>query len=88
MALLWAARWPVRVLLFATVAAFVLYCVLMSVNAVLTDPIFTRFTALCYFPFITKAMNKGEEKGFAPFSEDALYRAGVRACILLSYGLR
>jgi hypothetical protein len=78
MAVLWAARWPVRVLLVATVSVFVLYCVLMSVNAVLLNAIFTRFTALCYLPFMTQAMNKGEEKGFAPFSEDALYRAAVR----------
>ena len=77
MGLLWVTRWPVKLLLFVTVCTFSLYCVLMSVNAVLLSSVFTGFAELCYFPFMAKAMDKGEKEHFVPFSEDALYRAGV-----------
>ncbi|CAL8470322.1 g9864 [Coccomyxa elongata] len=68
-----------KVLVGLVVSAFVAYTsVFIALNTVLLSSIFQRFTSICYFPYITKALKKGPEvESFAFLKEDRLYSAAV-----------
>lgn len=71
-------RLAVKALVGLVIAAFVAFTVLITLNSVLLSSVFQKFTAICYFPYITKALNKNaEEKAFAFLAEDRLYSAAV-----------
>lgn len=74
---LWLLRWPIKALLFLSVALFVVYSILITTNVVLQNPLFNEVSALCYFPFIQKALNKGRGEGLGFLKEDVLYSAAV-----------
>ena len=77
MEVMWVLRWPIKALLFLSVALFCVYSVLITTNAVLQDPLFDKLSAFCYFPFIQSALDKGKGEGLGFLKEDVLYCAAV-----------
>ncbi len=66
-------------LLTLVVAIFVAYCILMSLDIVLVSSWFQKLAAVLPFPYISTALQSGEEEGSMSLgpSKDHLYSAAV-----------
>ena len=76
-----ATLWLLRIALFLTISAWVVWHIALPWNAFIASPFFARAASLAYFPFLNDGVESpGEEElpGMAQPSNGAKYAATVR----------
>ena len=86
-----ATLWLLRIALFLTVTAWLVWHIALPWNAIIASEFFARVASLAYFPFLNDGIEApGEERlpGSNQPSTGAKYAATVRAHLLASLQMR